>query len=259
MEPSKPVQCPAADGVRENGPGEPGKTSATGGFSRKPIAQRFRRKTRTSIILAVCFLVAAAASPPVDRLLREYDRERPETFQSTDALAGWTGSKKQVDLPAPEFSLPDHRDGHPVRLADFRGKRPVVLMFGSFSCDLFCNDLTRLEHLYEEHQDLAAFLFIHVKDAPHRIPELAEVFRDLEPTFENRGERARRAMEHFDLHFPCLIDTADATVASAYRAWPRRLLIVDKDGHIALDEGNGLGGAGWDLSAVEKWLKDHVN
>lgn len=34
---------------------------------------------------------------------------------------------------APDFELPKHdKSGH-VRLSDFRGKRPVVLMFGSYT------------------------------------------------------------------------------------------------------------------------------
>ena len=34
----------------------------------------------------------------------------------------------EINTPAPDFSLPDFR-GQPVRLSDFRGKSPVVLVF----------------------------------------------------------------------------------------------------------------------------------
>lgn len=37
-------------------------------------------------------------------------------------------SKVQIDQPAPDFTLTDF-DGHQVRLSDFRGKQPVVLVF----------------------------------------------------------------------------------------------------------------------------------
>lgn len=33
-----------------------------------------------------------------------------------------------IDLPAPDFSLPD-LNGKPVRLSDFRGKKNVLLVF----------------------------------------------------------------------------------------------------------------------------------
>jgi hypothetical protein len=34
---------------------------------------------------------------------------------------------------APDFSLPSLQDGRTVRLSDYRGHKPVVLVFGSFS------------------------------------------------------------------------------------------------------------------------------
>jgi peroxiredoxin len=37
-------------------------------------------------------------------------------------------SQVQLNAPAPDFVLPDF-EGHPVRLAEFRGKQPVVLVF----------------------------------------------------------------------------------------------------------------------------------
>jgi peroxiredoxin len=33
-----------------------------------------------------------------------------------------------IDLPAPDFGLPD-MEGHPVRLSDYRGQRNVLLVF----------------------------------------------------------------------------------------------------------------------------------
>lgn len=35
--------------------------------------------------------------------------------------------------PAPDFELSDVDGEHSVRLSDFRGKMPVVLVFGSFT------------------------------------------------------------------------------------------------------------------------------
>ena len=41
------------------------------------------------------------------------------------------GALFKVGAEAPDFTLPD-ASGRPVRLGSFRGKRPVVLVFGSF-------------------------------------------------------------------------------------------------------------------------------
>ncbi len=44
-----------------------------------------------------------------------------------DAAAPKTGDK------APDFELCDVRGENPVKLSDFRGKKPVVLIFGSYT------------------------------------------------------------------------------------------------------------------------------
>jgi len=39
----------------------------------------------------------------------------------------------QVGDAAPDFELPTHDESDTVRLSDFRGERPVVLVFGSYT------------------------------------------------------------------------------------------------------------------------------
>lgn len=46
---------------------------------------------------------------------------------------GWLTSGPQLGDPAPEFTLPTHDGTANVKLADSFGKRPVVLVFGSFT------------------------------------------------------------------------------------------------------------------------------
>jgi peroxiredoxin len=56
--------------------------------------------------------------------------ERRETLarqKQVDAKAPKTG-----DL-APDFELSDSDGQHPVRLSDFRGQKPVALLFGSYT------------------------------------------------------------------------------------------------------------------------------
>ena len=42
------------------------------------------------------------------------------------------GAPKQGDI-APDFILSDVRGKNPIRLSDFHGKKPVALVFGSFT------------------------------------------------------------------------------------------------------------------------------
>ncbi|MCW5977677.1 MAG: redoxin domain-containing protein [Bryobacteraceae bacterium] len=43
------------------------------------------------------------------------------------------GGSLQVGQPAPDFALPRRDTGDTVRLREFRGHRPVVLVFGSYT------------------------------------------------------------------------------------------------------------------------------
>jgi len=260
-------------------------------FFRSPAgaARRWSRGVRSLFILSICALVAGTSTYALDRVAQEVDKEEfeqplvamhPDPLESMKILPPsrlvslarmraqmeddgdttfWKTGSRDAGTRAPDFSLPDNQDGHQVSLAAFRGKKPVVLMFGSFSCTLFCEDVPQLERLYQSYKNSAQFLFIHVRDARHPIPELSEVLDALPPTFANRSERARRAMHHLGLSFPCVIDTADGELETFYDAYPRRLMIVDAKGKVALDEGQGLNDDHWNFKEVEAWLRGHAN
>jgi hypothetical protein len=61
----------------------------------------------------------------------------PETFKNRQEATAWQqkydpGAPKVGDL-APDFQLFDVRGEESVRLSDFRDKKPVALVFGSFT------------------------------------------------------------------------------------------------------------------------------
>ena len=62
----------------------------------------------------------------VQRTLR-YRKEHAAWQAKYDALAPKSGD------PAPDFQLSDIDGDHSVRLSDFQGKKPVALVFGSFT------------------------------------------------------------------------------------------------------------------------------
>ena len=60
----------------------------------------------------------------------------PVVFGLLPAKQMWLwarGGHLRVGEPAPDFSLPLQNGTGIVRLSDFRGKRPVVLIFGSYT------------------------------------------------------------------------------------------------------------------------------
>lgn len=80
--------------------------------------------------------------PPSKKPASEPDNSPPSVDPSTPAAAlkmflrgdmGWLTSGPQVGDVAPDFTLPKHDGTANVTLSDSFGKRPVVLVFGSFT------------------------------------------------------------------------------------------------------------------------------
>lgn len=59
--------------------------------------------------------------------MRQYRQKEMAWQKKYDALA-----PKRGDI-APDFELHDVNGEYPVRLSDFKGKKPVALVFGSFT------------------------------------------------------------------------------------------------------------------------------
>src|SRR5215472_14001503 len=63
----------------------------------------------------------------------------------------------KVSEMAPDFQLesPDHKSS--FRLSSLRGEKPVVLVFGSYTCPPFRREVPALNRLYDEYRDRVAF------------------------------------------------------------------------------------------------------
>jgi len=69
----------------------------------------------------------------LEAVFRQLDHDN-DTMLKGDEIVNWRASLLEVGDPAPIFELPRADDPRTtVRLADFRGKRPVALIFGSFT------------------------------------------------------------------------------------------------------------------------------
>jgi Iodothyronine deiodinase len=212
------------------------------------------------VLVALCAGAAGAGAVGVDQFLRW--REPAQTWDPVQREAELAKAKSQakewsgrmpVGSPAPNFVLPAVSGEQMFHLADRIAKKPVVLVFGSFGCDLLCKDLGRLTQLCREYDDRAQFFFVSITEAPHPVLPAAPPG----PVPESRAAYIRRGMEQFHLNMPCLVDGDDKAVEEAYHAYPRRLVIVDRKGRIALDTGKGVFSA-WDLDEVAGWLKANL-
>lgn len=107
-----------------------------------------------------------------------------------------------------------------VRLSDFRGKRPVVVLFGKEGT---FDDIAAFEQLHERYRRWLQFLFVYVADSL----ETGEQSTALE-----QMRRANTFVRANDLHIPCLVETAE-TRTDIYRINNNRVFVVDHGGKVA--------------------------
>jgi hypothetical protein len=226
--------------------------------------------------LAVAGLLAAGGTLLLDQLFRAQavplspaprfahlmkSMAAHSSAQDRTAPIDWTvrpSQKLKAGTPAPAFTLPALRGGGNIALADFKG-RPLVLVFGSFTCDRFCARVSDLEQRYQAHKRRAEFLFVSVTEAEHRIPGLEFMLDPNGPhsskALGDRRWRIAKAAAQLGFTMPAALDLEEAA-ETAYDAFPLRVVVVDAEGRLALDLGRGLFDD-WRLDELEQWLKSH--
>ena len=102
-----------------------------------------------------------------------------------------------------------------------------------------------MNRLYQTYDDSVEFLFVYVREGPHRdmLPPAAAA--------EGIWEKIARGLDRYKISFPCLMGNRE--IEKAYTPFPERLVILDRDGRIILDAGLGMP-CGWDLRRVESCL-----
>lgn len=163
---------------------------------------------------------------------------------------------------APDFTLPDPTGKQEVALSDrLRAKRPVVLVFCSYTCPPFRGHAPAVERLHQDYKDRASFLLVYIREAhPGSVLPVAkgggpEDRRKIEQTsdLKARGEHATICQAMLGFTFPAVVDRPDDAVNAAYAGWPIRLVIVGADGRVAYPGAPGPGG--FRPAEVREWLE----
>jgi tetratricopeptide (TPR) repeat protein len=167
-----------------------------------------------------------------DALREHAEVERLEAVEAAHA----PGPKPNE--PAPDFSLPALAGGKNISLSGFRGKSPVVLVFGSYSCPNFRGAAASLRDLQKRFGGEAPFLLVYIREA-HTAEtwESGRNSRDgvrIQPAanLAEKREHATLCMRELHLAFPAVVDGMDGAVEKAYSAWPSLAVIVGKDGRV---------------------------
>lgn len=187
--------------------------------------------------------------------------EQPGVVVAPAARDERVPNRLRVGDVAPEFQLPDPSGKTEISLADLRRTKPVVLVFGSYTCPPFRRMSADVEKLYQAHKDRAEFLLVYIREAhpgsvlPVQKDERGGAMKKIEQTsdLESRSRHAEICRSMLNLSFPAVIDREDNKVNAAYAGWPIRLVIVDVDGKVAYVGGPGPGG--FKTGDVGEWLE----
>ena len=143
-----------------------------------------------------------------------------------------------IDETAPDFELADAAGKNNVRLSDLRGKSPVVLVFGSYTCPNFRDSAGALNTLYQQYGRQAPFFLVYIREAhaagdwQSTRNERQGVSLDPAKTMDEKEGHAAICSLKLHLQFPALVDKMDGRVEAAYAAWPSRAFVIGTDGRV---------------------------
>ncbi|HEV8662328.1 MAG TPA: TlpA disulfide reductase family protein [Candidatus Methylomirabilis sp.] len=137
--------------------------------------------------------------------------------------AGWgeaTEPQPIVGHAAPDFTTPDV-EGRPVRLADFRGNRAVLLNFWATWCVPCRQEMPTMEQAYQKYKDRGLEILAVSIDVGH-LPVVAATVAQF--------------LEELNLTFPALLDP-EMEVARRYRVFGIPVtFLIDREGIIRARE-----------------------
>jgi hypothetical protein len=151
----------------------------------------------------------------------------------------------RLDESAPDFTLKTNDGEAELTLSKIVGPKPVVLIFGSFTCGPFRSQSGNIEKLYRRYKDQATFVMIYVREAHptdgwrmesnDRVGAVTAQPR----SYGERVEVAQKCGRLLSLGFPMLVDTIDDAVGARYSGMPGRLYLIDRQGKVAFKSGRG--------------------
>ncbi|MDG3004121.1 deiodinase family protein [Paludisphaera mucosa] len=175
--------------------------------------------------------------------------DRPTKAQLIKGLfsqeIGSLQSGPKLDESAPDFTLKRADGQGELTLSKLIGPKPVVLIFGNFTCGPFRSMAGNFEKLNRRYGDRATFVMVYVREAHPsdgwrmQSNDSVGVTTTQPKTYEERAEVAQRCGKLLSLGFPMLVDTIDDAVGARYSGMPGRFYLLDKSGKIAFKNARG--------------------
>ncbi len=196
--------------------------------------------------LALANLLAATWEAADARREREHLAATwPEFWRTRNDAAAQVNARHLQGTAAPGFQLAELGTGRVVRLGAFRGAKPVVLAFGSYTCPQFRHGAGPLNTLYAKYGGRAAFLMVYIREAHgagggewQSTQNEREGIDLAEPkTARERAANASLCARRLHIAYPVLTDGLDGRVEGLYAAWPSRVYVIGTDGVVSYESG----------------------
>ena len=178
---------------------------------------------------------------------------------------------KPGDL-APDFELKDIQGEHPIRLSEFKGNKPVALIFGSFTWPPYVNGTVSLHDLYQRYNKQVQFIKVYIREAHPvdgwwfgkgfmntllRLSKSKVSWNIYDPkTIEERRAAAGDCEESLQYGIKTYVDEMDDQVNKTYAAWPTRLYLINKEGIVVY--AGGLGPFGFKPAALKQAIHSYL-
>jgi tetratricopeptide (TPR) repeat protein len=223
----------------------PGSAEAAYGLAEVDLAEHRPEQARQRLEQLVTRWPSYAAAHRALSVADEELGRKPEAARERAAAGKLEGGNASGGIPlgavAPDFTLLPPSGDRRVRLSEFRGKRPVVLVLGSYTCPKFRLQAPVLNALYERYHDRAEFLLVYIREAHGAGSWQSTINRregvDLADaaTFDQKREYAASCIRKLKIPYAAAVDPLDNAAETAYTAWPSRVYLIDKQGHVAFN------------------------
>jgi tetratricopeptide (TPR) repeat protein len=175
------------------------------------------------------------------RLLEHAVQVRPG---SAEARAALTGGFQYERTASGDPGIPIGAAAPAVGTLTFVGlKRPVALVFGSYTCPKLRSSAADLKRIAEQYHERVDFRLVYISEAhanggaesqwQSTINQKEGIDLPAARNLAEKQEHAALCLRRLTLPFGVVVDGMDAAAERAYQAWPSRLYLVGRDGKVA--------------------------
>ena len=176
-------------------------------------------------------------------LLERAVQVRPGSSEARDALANGFRSGK---APQSDPGIPVGTPAPPVGTMDLsRLAKPVVLVFGSYTCPKLRSSAADLKRIAEQYRDRVDFRLVYIREAHAEAGPETEWQSTINaregvglPPARNLAEKREHAelcVRKLNLPWTAVVDGMDGAAETAWQAWPSRIYAIGRDGRVAFN------------------------